>query len=116
MSAGLRGEGLQGGVGVEGDAEAGESVEAVEEVGIEGEAEVWQRAGAAAGCRGSLAASIPAAAVEASESGVPLSSTVTRAPRWWSSRASERPMMPAPAMQMSGCCMRYSLDGGAERL
>jgi hypothetical protein len=37
-------EGLQGGVGLEGDANAGESVEAVEEVGIEREAQVGEGA------------------------------------------------------------------------
>ena len=98
-------ERLQGGVGLEGNADAGEDMEAVEEVGVEREAEVGEGAELRRGYAGSPAASIPAAAVEASARGADWSSTVTRTPRWWSSRARERPMMPAPAMQMSGWCM-----------
>ena len=74
------GKGLQGGVGLEGNANAGENAEAVEEGGIEREAQVGEGR-SCGGLWGSPAASIPAAAVEASESGEDRSSTVTRMPR-----------------------------------
>src|ERR1700761_7980682 len=54
-----------------------------------------------AGFSGSCAASMPAAAQEASVMGRPRSSTVTRSPLPASSSAVDNPMIPPPAMNIS---------------
>ena len=88
-----------------GTVDAGESLETGEVGGVEREAEVCERTEAAGDCRGSCGGEHSGGGGGGLGEGSALFEDGYAGSAAWSSRASERPMMPAPAMQMSGCCI-----------
>ena len=93
---------LNRGVCLEGNCDAGERFQPAEECWIAFGAESGELSKFRRIARDRSAASIPAAAVEAPARLCPRSTTVTFAPRSFSSRAIARPINPAPITTMSG--------------